>query len=82
MKVVGIRRIDIVNDNGVVNGYQYHCTSDEDSSVAGVTVEKFFASDRVLNALKRDIQLGDEIMPIYPRESKRLRTILFLDEVG
>ena len=82
MKVVGIRRIDIDNDNGVVRGYQYHCTSDEDSAVAGVSVEKFFASDRVLNALKRDIQLGDEIMPIYPRESKRLRTILFLDDVG
>lgn len=79
MKVVGIRRVDINYDSGSVHGYQYHLT-EEGSGVAGVAVDKIFVSDRLLNTLSRDIQLGDEIMPIYPRESRRLRTILFLED--
>lgn len=76
MKVVGIRRIEISNKDGEVRGYKFYCT-ENDPNVAGVSVDSFFASDRLLSTLPRDIQLDDEVIPVYKRESRSLRTVVF-----
>lgn len=76
MKVVGIRRIEIKTENGEVRGYKYYCTEPA-KDVAGVSVDSFFVSDRLLSNLPRDIALDDEVIPVYKRESKTLRTVVF-----
>lgn len=78
MKVVGIRRVDIKSDNGLISGYKYYCTEAADN-VAGVVTDSFFASDRLLKTLPRDIVIDDEVLPVYKRESKQLRSVVFLD---
>lgn len=76
MKVIGIRRIDITNDNGSFHGYKYYCT-EEDPNVAGVIADSFTISDDVASSLPRDICIDDEVIPVYRRESKRIRTVIF-----
>lgn len=77
MKVVGIRRIDISSDKGEVHGYKYYC-NESDPNVSGFSVDSFFVSDRLLSSLPRDIALEDEVVPVYKKESKALRTVVFL----
>lgn len=79
MKVVGIRRIEIHNENGDVRGYKYYCT-ESDPNVAGVVTDSFFASDRVLSNCPRDIALDDNVLPVYKRDSKQLRAVIFVDD--
>lgn len=76
MKVVGIRRIDIDRDGSSIHGYKYFCTEPVDG-VAGLSVDSFFATDRLLSSLPRDISLDDEVIPVYRKESRQLRTIIF-----
>lgn len=77
MKVIGIRRIDINNDRGAYHGYKYYCT-DKDDNVAGVITDTFTISDRVANELPRDIALDDEVIPVYKRESKVVRSVIIM----
>ncbi len=78
MIVVGIRRVDIQNNDTDIHGFKYFCEEELDH-VEGVATSSFFASDRLLNGLKKSIQLGTELVPIYPQGSKSLKTIIFLD---
>lgn len=75
MKVVGIRRVDFESDGKSIHGYKYYCT-DVDDNVVGNTTDSFFASDRVVNSLKKDISLDDEVIPCYKRDSRSLSTII------
>lgn len=77
MTVVGIRRVDMDRDGRSYHGNKYFVTDTEDN-VDGVTTDSFFASDYLLSSLKKAITLGDEIVPVYKRESRTLRTIVFL----
>lgn len=78
MKVIGIRRLEIDNSNGSYRGYKYYCT-ETDPNVAGFTTDSFTISDRQLSNLPRDIQLDDDVLPVYKKDSKVLRTVIFLD---
>lgn len=76
MKVVGIRRIDISNANGEYHGYKYYCT-EKDQNVAGVLTDTFTLSDRFLSSMDREICLEDEVIPVYKRDSKVIRSVIF-----
>lgn len=78
MEVIGIRRIDISSANGEYHGYKYYCT-DEDPNVAGRITETFTLSDRASSNLSRQICLGDDVIPVYKRDSKVIRTVIFND---
>ena len=79
MKIVGKRYININNEKGSFQGYKYFCTDDSNHDVDGLMVDSFVASSKLIATLKRDPEIGDEVMPVYPKESKSLRTILFVD---
>lgn len=79
MKIVGKRYIDIKNEKGSFQGYRFYCTDDSNPDVDGLMVDSFVASTKLIASLKRDPDIGDDVMPVYPKESKSLRTILFVD---
>lgn len=78
MTVVGLRRVDISNRDTDIHGYKVFC-EEEVEHVEGVATSSFFASDRILSSLKKPVQIGSELIPIYPQGSKSLKTIIFLD---
>ena len=78
MKVLGWRRIDLENKESSIHGIQDFCTEQGDDHCVGDTCDSFFASDRVLNSVGKDIDLGDDVIPVYKINSKVLRTIVIL----
>lgn len=80
MKVIGWRRIDLDDPTKNLNlhGIKYYCTEDGDKNCVGSTCESFYASDIVLDRVVGDIEIGSEIIPVYKKESKVLRTIVII----
>lgn len=79
MTIVGIRRVDLDRDGSSIHGYQLHCIDEDVHIDQGDAVDKFFVSDRLCLDCAYSPSLGDQILPIYPKESKRIKTIIRLD---
>lgn len=79
MTIVGIRRLDIDRDDSHIHGYMLHCHDEDVQMDYGEAVDKFFVSDRICSQAAYSPTLGDNIMPIYPKGSKSLKTIMRLD---
>lgn len=79
MEVIGIRRLDIDRDGKNIHGYMLHCHDEDIQMDYGIAVDKFFVSDRICNNASYSPTLGDNIMPIYPKGSNTLKTIMRLD---
>lgn len=79
MVIVGIRRLDIDRDGSNIHGFMLHCHDEDMQMDFGEAVDKFFISDRICQNISYSPTLGDNIMPIYPKGSKSLKTIMRLD---
>ena len=79
MTVVGIRRVDSDSERGSFHGFTLHCHDEDVVLDFGEAVDKFFVSDRVCSNSGYSPSVGDKVMPIYPKGSKSLKTILVLN---
>lgn len=79
MVIVGIRRLDIDRDGSNIHGYMLHCHDEDSQMDYGEAVDKVFMSDRIANNCAYSPAIGDRFMPIYPKGSKSLKTIIRLD---